>query len=217
MLSIPWTAANGWGKPQIHPYRPLQLDPSSSVLHYCQTVFEGLKAYRDEKGKVTLFRPDMNMKRMVRSAARIALPTFDGDAFLELIKRLVKMDAHWIPQVPGYSLYIRPTLIGNQAALGVGPPNAALLFVICSPVGPYYKNGFKPVKLLATTKYVRAVPGGTGSYKLGANYAPCLVPQTEAAAEGYDQNLWLLGEEHYLTEVGTMNLFVALKKEDGGM
>jgi len=112
-------------------------------------------------------------------------------------------------------LYIRPTLIGNQAALGVGPPNKALLFVICSPVGPYYKNGFKPVKLLATTKYVRAVPGGTGSFKLGANYAPCLVPQAEAAELGYDQNLWLLGREHLLTEVGTMNLFVVLKKEDG--
>ncbi|KAG8906611.1 hypothetical protein FRB99_006481 [Tulasnella sp. 403] len=215
MLTIPWTTSDGWGAPRIHPYGPLSLEPCSTVLHYCQTVFEGMKAYRDENGKVTLFRPDMNMRRMVRSAQRVALPSFDGNELIKLIKKLVALDAHWIPQVPGYSLYIRPTLIGNQSALGVGPPNQALLFVICSPVGPYYKGGFKPVKLLATTEYVRAVPGGTGSYKLGANYAPCLIPQAEAMKKGYDQNLWLLGEEHLLTEVGTMNLFVVLKKDDG--
>ncbi|KAG9001087.1 hypothetical protein FRB93_012467 [Tulasnella sp. JGI-2019a] len=215
MLSIPWTQKEGWGTPRIHPYEPLILDPSASVLHYCQTIFEGMKAYRDENGKVTLFRPDMNMKRMARSAGRVALPTFDGDELLKLIKKLVATDAHWIPQEKGYSLYIRPTLIGVQTMLGVSPPNKALLFVICSPVGPYYRGGFKPVKLLATTEYVRAVPGGTGGYKLGANYAPCLVPQGEANKAGYDQNLWLLGEEHYLTEVGTMNLFVVLKKADG--
>ncbi|KAG8859111.1 hypothetical protein FRB96_004681 [Tulasnella sp. 330] len=215
MLSIPWTLEKGWGVPRIHPYEPLSLDPSSSVFHYCQTVFEGLKAYRDENGKVTLFRPEMNMARMIRSAGRVALPPFNGDELLTLIKKLVAIDSHWIPQGKGYSLYIRPTLIGVQTTLGVSPPNKALLFVICSPVGPYYKGGFKPVRLLATTEYVRAVPGGTGGFKLGANYAPCLVPQGEANQAGYDQNLWLLGEEHYLTEVGTMNLFVVLKKADG--
>jgi len=215
MLTIPWESTTGWGTPTIRPYGPLTLEPSSTVLHYAQTLFEGMKAYRDERGKVTLFRPDMNMKRMNTSAQRIALPTFDGDSFLELIKVLVKLDRHWIPQLPGYSLYVRPTMIGTQAAIGVGPPNEALLFVICSPVGPYYAGGFKPVALHGTMEYVRAFPGGTGGYKLGANYAPGVVPQIAAAAQGYSQNLWLHGPEHYLTEVGTMNLFIVFRKGDG--
>ncbi|WVR06627.1 branched-chain amino acid aminotransferase [Kwoniella sp. DSM 27419] len=217
MLTIPWSSVSGWGTPEIKPYAPLELDPSSTVFHYAFTLFEGMKAYRQEDGTVRLFRPDMNMKRMNRSAARIALPTFDGDALTELIKKLVVLDSEWIPKDKGYSLYIRPTLIGTQNALGVGPSSDALLFVICSPVGPYYASGFKPVQLLATTKFVRAAPGGTGGYKLGANYAPGVVPQAEAAKEGYSQNLWLLGDEHALTEVGTMNMFVALKKPDGGV
>ncbi|KEP55011.1 branched-chain-amino-acid aminotransferase [Rhizoctonia solani 123E] len=215
MISIPWNALSGWNTPTIIPYGPLSLDPSCTVLHYAQTVFEGMKAYRDENNKVTMFRPDMNMKRMNRSAARISLPTFNGDEMLEIIKTLVKLDSHWIPQEPGHSLYIRPTMIGTQRALGVAPPTEALLFVICSPVGPYYKNGFKPVRLLATSNFIRAAPGGTGGYKLGANYAPGVVPQVLAAKQGYDQNLWLIGDEHYLTEVGTMNLLVVFKHPDG--
>ncbi|WWC71077.1 branched-chain amino acid aminotransferase [Kwoniella pini CBS 10737] len=215
MLTINWNSANGWATPEIKPYAPLELDPSSTVFHYAFTLFEGMKAYRQEDGTVRLFRPDMNMARMNRSATRIALPTFDGEALTELIKKLVVLDSEWIPKEKGYSLYIRPTLIGTQNALGVGPSSDAMLFVICSPVGPYYASGFKPVQLLATTKFVRAAPGGTGGYKLGANYAPGVVPQAEAAKEGYSQNLWLLGDEHALTEVGTMNLFVAFKNPDG--
>ncbi|KAJ7102175.1 branched-chain amino acid aminotransferase II [Mycena belliarum] len=215
MLTIPWDAVSGWGTPLIKPYGPLQLEPSATVLHYAQTLFEGMKAYRDEAGNVTLFRPDMNMKRMNNSARRLALPTFDGDALLELIKQLIRLDKHWIPQEPGHSLYVRPTLIGTQKAIGVGPPNEALLFVILSPVGPYYPSGFKPVALYGTTEFVRAAPGGTGAYKLGINYAPGVLPQTSAVALGYSQNLWLHGEDHHLTEVGTMNMFVVFTAEDG--
>jgi branched-chain amino acid aminotransferase len=215
MLTIPWDIVSGWGVPRIQPYGPLSLSPSCTVLHYGQTLFEGMKAYRDESGRVTLFRPDMNMKRMNNSAKRIALPTFNGDALLDLIKTLVKMDKHWIPQEPGHSLYIRPTLVGTQKVIGVGPPNEALLFVICSPVGPYYPQGFKPVSLYGTTEYIRAAPGGTGAYKLGVNYAPGVMPQKLAAAKGYQQNLWLHGPDHLLTEVGTMNMFIAFKKSDG--
>ncbi|WVQ96260.1 branched-chain amino acid aminotransferase [Kwoniella sp. CBS 9459] len=217
MLTVPWSSSTGWGTPEIKPYAKLELDPSSTVFHYAFCLFEGMKAYRNEDGTVRLFRPDMNMARMNRSASRIALPQFDGQQLEELIKKLVVLDAEWIPKEKGYSLYIRPTLIGTQNALGVNPSSDALLFVICSPVGPYYAQGFKPVQLLATTKFVRAAPGGTGGYKLGANYAPGVVPQAEAAKEGYSQNLWLLGEEHALTEVGTMNLFVAFKKPDGSV
>ncbi|EJT98891.1 branched-chain amino acid aminotransferase II [Dacryopinax primogenitus] len=215
MLVIPWTSTEGWAAPEIKPYGPLSLEPSSVVLHYANALFEGLKAYRSASGRITLFRPDMNMRRMNRTAERIALPTFDGQALTELIASLVRMDERWIPSEPGHSLYIRPTLIGTQNALGVGPSTSALLFVICSPVGPYYKGGFKPIALLATTKHVRAAPGGIGSYKLAANYAPGIIPQLEAAMEGYAQNLWLQGKEHFLTEVGTMNLFVVLRGEDG--
>lgn len=215
MLTIPWNVVSGWGVPKIQPYGPLALDPSCTVLHYAQTIFEGMKAYRHDNGKVTLFRPDMNMKRMNTSAARIALPTFDGEALLEIIKQLIRIDKDWIPKEPGHSLYVRPTLIGTQKAVGVGPPSDALLFVILSPVGPYYPKGFKPVSLYGTTEYVRATPGGTGAFKLGVNYAPGILPQKQAAELGYAQNLWLHGPEHYLTEVGTMNMFVVFKKEDG--
>ncbi|KAJ3883107.1 branched-chain amino acid aminotransferase II [Lentinula edodes] len=214
MLTIPWSSLEGWGAPKIEPYGPLSLEPSSTVLHYAQTIFEGMKAYRDEHGNVTLFRPDMNMKRMNTSAARVALPTFDSDALLQLIKKLIHCERDWIPKEPGHSLYIRPTMIGTQKFIGIAPPSEALLFVICSPVGPYYPDGFKPIALYGTTEYIRAAPGGTGAYKLGVNYAPGVMPQKHAAQLGYTQNLWLHGPEHYLTEVGTMNLFVVLKKGD---
>ncbi|KAI0803096.1 branched-chain amino acid aminotransferase II [Irpex lacteus] len=215
MLTIPWSAGTGWGAPEIKPYSPLSLDPSATVFHYAQGLFEGLKAYRDANGKITLFRPDMNMKRMNTSAARLALPTFNGDAVIELIKQLIRLDKHWIPDKEGYSLYIRPTMIGTQAALGIAPPSEALLFVICSPVGPYYPQGFKPVALYGTTEYSRAAPGGIGAYKLGANYAPGVLIQKEALSKGYVQNLWLHGPEHYVTEVGTMNAFVVFKHPNG--
>ncbi|KAF9529456.1 branched-chain amino acid aminotransferase II [Crepidotus variabilis] len=215
MLTIPWSVESGWGTPQIRPYGPLELEPSATVLHYAQTIFEGMKAYKDEQGRVTLFRPDMNMRRMNTSAARIALPTFDGNALLELIKKLVHLDKEWIPTLPGYSMYIRPTMIATQKAIGVGPPNEALLFVILCPVGPYYAGGFKPVSLYGTTDYVRAAPGGTGAFKLGVNYAPGILPQKLVGEKGYAQNLWLHGPEHYLTEVGTMNLFVVFEQDNG--
>ncbi|KAF9260321.1 branched-chain amino acid aminotransferase II [Marasmius fiardii PR-910] len=215
MLTIPWDAINGWGQPNIKPYGPLQLDPSTTVLHYAQTLFEGLKAYRDVTGKITLFRPHMNMERMNKSAQRLALPEFDGDALLELIKELVRLDKHWVPKEPGHSLYIRPVLIATQKFIGVAPPSEALLFVICCPVGPYYPNGFKPIALYGTTEYIRAAPGGTGAYKLGVNYGPTLFPQRQVEKTGYVQNLWLHGPEHYLTEVGVMNMFVVLRKDSG--
>ncbi|KAF8350282.1 branched-chain amino acid aminotransferase II [Amanita rubescens] len=217
MLTIPWNVKAGWGTPQIKPYGPLDLEPSCTVLHYAQTIFEGMKAYRQDSGRVLLFRPDMNMERMNTSAQRIALPTFDGNSLLEIIKELIRIDKHWIPKEPGYSLYVRPTMIGTQRAIGVSPPTDALLFVICSPVGPYYPKGFKPVSLYGTTEYIRAAPGGTGAYKLGVNYAPGVMPQKIAAQLGYAQNLWLHGPEHYLTEVGTMNMFVVFRRDDGSL
>ncbi|CAO1614242.1 unnamed protein product [Sympodiomycopsis kandeliae] len=215
MLTVPWNSASGWADPKIQPYGPFTLDPSSVIFHYGPSLFEGMKAYKDKQGRLRLFRPDMNMRRMNLSADRLVLPTFDGAELTTLIKKLVALDSQWVPDAPGHSLYIRPTLIGTQAALGVNQTSDALLFVITSPVGPYYKTGFKPVSLEADPEKVRAWPGGTGQYKLGGNYAPGIKPQMEAATRGYQQNLWLFGEQGWLTEVGTMNLFVAIKGDDG--
>lgn len=156
------------------------------------------------------------MQRLNKSAARIALPTFNGDACIDLIGRLCRLDERFIPHERGYSLYLRPTLIGTQRTLGVGPPGSALLYVIASPVGPYFPTGFKAISLEATDYAVRAWPGGVGDKKLGANYAPCIVPQLKAAKKGLHQNLWLFGPEEYVTEVGTMNLFCCIRDKETG-
>jgi branched-chain amino acid aminotransferase len=186
----------------------LSLHPSASVFHYALECFEGMKAYSDAQGRVRLFRPDMNMKRLASSAQRLCLPPIEQDAFLACIEELVRIDRRFIPQQRGYSLYIRPTIIATTPWLGVGPTASFLFFTILSPVGPYYPSGFKPVQLFAETTRVRAAEGGTGHYKLGSNYAGTILPQVEAAAKGYSQVLWLYGKEHELTEVGTMNLFM---------
>jgi len=164
-----------------------------------------MKAYKDAKGILRMFRPMENMSRMNTSATRMCMPTFEGKEFLECIKQLLKVDQDWIPTGRGYSLYIRPTMIATEALLGVHEPESVLLFCIMSPVGPYYKTGFKPVALFADPNNVRAWPGGTGGYKIGANYAPGILPALEASKKGYQQILWLNGEN--ITEVGTMNLF----------
>ncbi|KAK5637430.1 hypothetical protein RRF57_013142 [Xylaria bambusicola] len=216
MLTIEWTQTEGWRAPAIQPYQNLALDPASCVFHYGFECFEGMKAYKDKAGKVRLFRPDKNMERFNKSAACIALPTFSSPALIELLSRFVKLEERFIPEKRGYSLYLRPTMIGTQKTLGVSPPGSALLFVIASPVGPYFPLGFKAVSLEATDHAVRAWPGGVGDKKLGANYAPCVLPQLEAASRGFQQNLWLFGPEQYITEVGTMNLFVAIRDKETG-
>lgn len=223
MLVVHFDPVNGWTVPEIKPYGPLSIDPSSSCLQYCPNVFEGMKAYIGLDGEARLFRPEKNMQRLARSAARVALPKFDQDVLLTLIKRLILVDKRWIPTKPGYSLYIRPTIIGTRSSLGVRHSDTATLFVILSPTGPYFKNGLHPISLLAVSNTVRAWPGGTGSHKLGLNYAPAFMPQIDAASKGYDQILWLLetdcqngenGKELRITEVGAMNVFVVVKRDD---
>lgn len=216
MLSIEWTASQGWLAPRITPYQNLTLDPATCVFHYAFECFEGMKAYKNSEGQIRLFRPDKNMARFNRSSARIALPTFTGKAFLDLVSKFVVMEERFIPAARGYSLYLRPTMIGTQRTLGIGPPGSALLYMIASPVGPYYPTGFRAVSLEATDYAVRAWPGGVGDMKIGANYAPCMVPQLQAAKRGFHQNLWLFGEEQYVTEVGTMNFFAAIQDKETG-
>ncbi|KAI9820474.1 MAG: Mitochondrial branched-chain amino acid (BCAA) aminotransferase [Phylliscum demangeonii] len=216
MLSIEWTASDGWLPARITPYQNLSLDPATCVFHYAFECFEGLKAYRDQQGQIRLFRPDRNMARLNKSSARIALPTVEPGAMLELLSRFVALEDRFVPSARGYSLYLRPTMIGTQRTLGVGPPGSALLYVIACPVGPYYPTGFKAISLEATDYAVRAWPGGVGDKKLGANYAPCIVPQLEAARRGFHQNLWLFGDEEFVTEVGTMNFFAAIRHPHTG-
>ncbi|KAG6871247.1 hypothetical protein C0995_006839 [Termitomyces sp. Mi166 len=157
------------------------------------------------------------MERLVRSAERVALPPFDPDALLVLIKRLVMIDARWIPSKPGHSLYIRPTFIGTRPALGVAASDSALLYVLLTPAGPYFSGKAKGVPLLAVSKTVRSWPGGTGAHKLGLNYAPGFLPQRLAAEQGYEQILWLLGEDQRITEAGSMNFFTVVRRKDGDL
>jgi len=215
MLTIEWDKENGWHKPHIGALQNLSLHPACSVFHYALECFEGMKAYTDANGKTRLFRPEENMKRMASSAERLCFPAIDQVGFLKCIEELVRLDKNWIPKTRGNSLYIRPTLIATTPWLGVGPTARLLFYTLLSPVGPYYPTGFKPVQLLAEDVYARAWPGGTGQFKLGANYAPTILPQVEAARAGYSQVLWLVGPDHELSEVGTMNLFVFWINEKG--
>uniref|UniRef100_A0A8B9GHN6 Branched-chain-amino-acid aminotransferase n=1 Tax=Amazona collaria TaxID=241587 RepID=A0A8B9GHN6_9PSIT len=216
MLIIEWSLASGWEKPYIKPLQNLSLHPASSSLHYGIELFEGMKAYRGVDGKIRLFRPTLNMERMARSARRATLPHFDQNELLECIRKLVEVEKEWVPYSTTASLYIRPTLIGTEPSLGLKKPTKALLYVILSPVGPYFASGiFNPISLWADPKYVRAWKGGTGDCKLGVNYGSSIYAQQEALEFGCQQVLWLYGEDHQITEVGTMNLFLYWINEDG--
>ncbi|KAI5120861.1 hypothetical protein M0805_008234 [Coniferiporia weirii] len=215
MLVASFDPSTGWSAPVIQPYQSLQLDPASSCFQYCTNLFEGMKAYLGQDGIPRLFRPELNMKRMKSSAERVALPPFDTDALLALIKKLVAVDHRWIPALPGHSLYIRPTMIGTRASIGLAASTHAMIYIICSPTGPFFGVDSRRVSLYAVHDSIRAWPGGTGGYKLGINYAPTFEPQRRAAARGYMQVLWLFGEDHRITEAGAMNFFVVIKREDG--
>ncbi|QRW05730.1 amino-transferase class IV protein [Ceratobasidium sp. AG-Ba] len=209
MLIVNYSPETGWTAPVIKPYAPLELDPACSVFHYTPALFEGMKAFLDPSGQPRLFRPDLNMHRMSTSADRVALPHFDANELLKMIKKLVHLEKRWIPRLEGYSLYIRPTMIGTRP---VAASTHACLYVICSPTGPYFPTGYKPVSLWAEQDAVRSWPGGTGAYKLGINYAPCFKPQREAAKKGTNR---FCGS--WITEAGQMNFFVVFRREDGGL
>ncbi|XP_029105574.1 branched-chain-amino-acid aminotransferase, cytosolic [Scleropages formosus] len=215
MLTVEWTGDEGWKKPHIRPFHNLSVHPASSALHYAVQLFEGMKAYWGQDGRVRLFRPMLNMKRMLKSAERACLPSFDGEELLECIRKLVETDQDWVPRSDSASLYIRPVLIGTEPSLGVKKPSRALLYVILSPVGSYFSTSTKPLSLWADPKYIRAWKGGTGDCKMGGNYGNSIYAQYEAAAYGCQQVLWLYGEDHQITEAGTMNLFLHWINEDG--
>jgi len=208
MFIMNYSDGKGWYTPRIVPYAPLSLDPASMVFHYGQEVFEGLKAYRSDEGKVLLFRPDKNMARLNVSNERLCIPQIDEKFAIEAIKTLVNTDKSWIPTAPETSLYIRPFIIAVDPFVGVRASNEYLFIIILSPVGAYYKEGLSPIKIYVENEYVRAVRGGLGHTKAGANYAASLAAQNKAKKMNYSQVMWLDGiEQKYIEEVGTTNVF----------
>jgi branched-chain amino acid aminotransferase len=208
MFTMPYNRKQGWHNPEIKPYQPLPLDPAANVLHYSQEVFEGQKAYKTKSGELLLFRPDENAKRLNNSLRRMCMPEIPTDDIIQAVSELVKLEERWIPMAEGCSLYIRPTVIGTEAALGVRAADEYLFYVILSPVGPYFPEGFNPVGLWVSDSYTRAALGGTGEAKTGGNYAATLLASQQAKERGYSQVLWLDAKEHrYIEEVGAMNIF----------
>jgi branched-chain amino acid aminotransferase len=203
-----------WDGGRIEPYRALPMEPGLCTLHYGQTIFEGLKAFKSAKGGANIFRPDMNANRLNNSAKMVCLPEFDVDTLIEGIKELVMLDRQWIPQERGQSLYIRPVMFGSSNFLGVTASPTTRLIVMTSPVASYYAEGLKPIKILVSTEYVRAVKGGVGMAKTAANYAASLKAGMEAHSKGFSQVLWLDGVNRKdIDEVGAMNIMFVIDGE----
>lgn len=211
MFLMDFEAGRGWHSPRLVPYAPLAIDPAASALQYGQAMFDGFKAIRGQDGKIRLFRPDRHCQRMAHGAGRMCMSAVSPDVMLQAVVELVRLDQDWVPSAPNTALYLRPTLIGTEPFLGVRPSRTFTFFIIASPVGAYYAEGFDPVSIWIEEECVRAARGGLGAVKAGANYAASLYAAERARAKGYAQVLWLDAAEHrYLEEVGTMNLFVAI-------
>ncbi len=207
MFIMDYNKQEGWHNGRIVPFGPIPTHPASTVLHYGAEIFEGMKAYRAVDGTIRMFRPMENVKRLNRSAERLCLPTLDEEGCLDILNTIVELEKDWVPHSEGTSLYLRPFMYGNDPHLGVHAVNNATFVVICSPVGAYYAEGIKPVKIAIESEDVRAVRGGTGYAKCGGNYAASLRAGQRAEENGYTQVLWLDGvERKYIEEVGAMNV-----------
>jgi branched-chain amino acid aminotransferase len=214
MVSARWTPAAGWHDARLMPYAPLVLDPASAVLHYSQSVFEGLKAYRQPDGGVALFRPERNAERLAASCRRLALPELPVEDFVAACELLVRTDAAWVPDAEGASLYLRPLLIADEVGLMVRPSESVRFLLIASPAGSYFSGPLRPISLWLTQEYVRAAPGGTGAAKCGGNYAASLVAQREAMDHDCDQVVFVDAVEHrWVDELAGSNIFFVL--DDG--
>jgi branched-chain amino acid aminotransferase len=214
MFNMDYDPKDGWHAPRIEPYAPLIMDPATMVLHYGQGVFEGLKAYRTPSGGVQLFRPMDNIRRMNRSCRRMCIPEVDEGVALDTLKQLIALEKDWVPSNEGTSLYIRPTIVATDPFLGVRASHTYRYFIILSPVGAYYPEGFNPIKIFVTKEFVRAVRGGVGEAKTPGNYAASLLAGNVAHDQGYTQVMWLDGvEQKYVEEVGSMNIFFVIGDE----
>lgn len=213
-FEMDYSPAEGWHNATIKPFGTFPVSPATMVFHYGQAIFEGMKAYHQVNGKIAMFRPEKNFARLNRSAIKMCIPQIDEKFALEALKKLVEIEKDWIPTQKGFSLYIRPLIFGCDPILGVHPSANYKFMMFLSPVGPYYPQGFKPVPIYVTDKYVRAAKKGLGDCKTAANYAASFAGQAEANKQGYSQVLWLDGiEQKYLEEVGAMNIFVRFKDE----
>ncbi|MCR4441970.1 MAG: branched-chain amino acid aminotransferase [Peptococcaceae bacterium] len=211
MFVMKYSEGKGWHDREIKKYEPLMLDPAACVLHYSQEIFEGLKAYLSKDGRILLFRPEENARRMNRSARRLYMPEIPEEEFLRALSELVIKEKHWIPGDPGTSLYIRPTMLGVEAFLGVKPAKEYLFYIILSPVGPYYKEGFNPIGIYVEDRLVRASVGGVGDVKTGGNYGASLLAGMKAQEKGFAQVLYLDAKENrYVEEVGSSNVFFVI-------
>jgi branched-chain amino acid aminotransferase len=214
VFEMDFNSAKGWHNPTIKKLENLSLHPGTMFLHYGQGIFEGLKAFKTEAGEAVIFRPEKHIQRLNNSARRICIPEVDPQFLLHALNELIYVEKDWIPTKKGESMYIRPFVFGSEPFLGVRPSNQYKLIIILSPVGAYYPEGFKPVKILVQDEYVRAVRKGLGECKTPANYAASLLAAEEAHKKGFTQVLWLDGvEQKYIEEVGTMNIFIRFKDE----
>ncbi|TKD52155.1 branched-chain amino acid aminotransferase [Sphingomonas baiyangensis] len=216
MAMARWSTEKGWHDMGVVARRPIELDPATSVLHYAQEIFEGLKAYRAGDGAITLFRPDANARRFRQSAVRMAMPELPDALFLESVRALVRADREWLPALEGGSLYLRPFMFASEVFLGVKPSAEYLYLVIASPAGGYFKSGSPSISVWVSEDFTRAAPGGTGAAKCGGNYAASLQAQAEAIREGCDQVVFLDAvERRQIEELGGMNLFFVF--DDGSL
>ncbi|MDI5962813.1 branched-chain amino acid aminotransferase [Streptomyces sp. SL13] len=216
MVTIRWTAGRGWHDAELVPYAPLSIDPANMTLHYAQSVFEGLKAFRQADGSVAMFRPENNAARFQASARRLAMPELPQELFTAACEALVAQDRAWVPSEPEQSLYLRPFMFATEVGLGVKPAGEFLFMVIASPAGAYFPGGVKPVSVWISEEYVRAAPGGTGAAKCAGNYAASLVAQAQAIEQGCEQVVWLDAvERRWIEEMGGMNLYFVRRDADG--
>ncbi len=214
MFLMKWSKEKGWHDAEITPFQDFTVSPAAMVFHYGQAIFEGLKAYRGKDEQILLFRPKDNLERMNDSAVRMCMPRLAADKVLRALRALLYLDRDWVPSAPGASLYIRPTMVAMEPALGVRPADLYYFYIILCPVGAYYPEGFNPTKISVADKYVRAVAGGVGEAKTAGNYAASLFASQEAKKSGCTQVLWLDACEHkYLEEVGTSNIFLRINDE----
>ena len=207
MFVMDYSPEQGWHDARVVPYAPFQMDPACVVFHYAQELFEGLKAYRAESGRIQLFRPDCNGQRMQDSSERMCIPTIPVDDFVQAVQALVEVDKDWVPHSDGTSLYIRPFVIATDVGMGVHASHNYTFCIICAPSGAYYAEGLDPIRIYVEDEYIRAAPGLTGFTKCGGNYAASLKAGALAEEKGFAQVLWLDGvEKKYVEEVGAMNI-----------
>ncbi len=214
MFKMVWNREKGWHDATICPYQNFSVNPAASIFHYGQAIFEGLKAYRSEEGQIFLFRPSDNFERMNESAVRMCMPRIPVDKVLKSLKALLYIERDWVPEQEGSTLYIRPTMVAMEPALGVRPAEEYCFFIILSPVGSYYESGAKPTKIYVSDEHARAVKGGVGYAKTAGNYAASMFTGQLAKKAGCSQVLWLDAfENKYIEEVGSSNIFFVIGDE----